>query len=456
MVHLISTDLHLSINTSTDLTFKRIFRFWVPLSATWLMMSAEGPFLSAIIARMLNPVFNLAAYGVAFSFAMIIEAPVILLMTASTALVKDLHTFKKLRNFTYALNTIATGLMLILNIPSIFYFITINLVNLPPEVAKLTHTALILLIPWPGAIGYRRFYQGILIRNNLTKRVAYGTIVRLSCMTLTALLLHFFTNAEGVVVGGGALAAGVTSEAIASKIMALGVIKKIRSGEIKSNERGNLTYRGIFKFYYPLALTSIITLGVQPMVTFFMGQSRMALESLAVLPVITSFVFIFRSIGLSFQEVGIALMGKNKQGYIPLRNFALMLGLIVISILGIIAFSPLANVWFHNISGLSIKLTDFAKLPLIIMVIMPGLSVLLSFQTAVLVESHNTKPITFSTITEFTGILLTMFIAIKYFNTIGVVAATMGFIIGRIGANLYLFPPYFKSLKPKSAIINQS
>jgi O-antigen/teichoic acid export membrane protein len=147
-------------------------------------------------------------------------------------------------------------------------------------------------------------------------------------------------------------------------------------------------------------------------------------------------------------------MGKSKEGYIPLRNFALMLGFIVISILGIIAFSPLANVWFHNISGLSIQLTDFAKLPLIIMVIMPGLSVLLSFQTAVLVESHNTKPITFSTITEFSGILITMFIAIKYFNAVGVVAATLGFIIGRIGANLYLFPPYFKSLKSKSAIIN--
>jgi hypothetical protein len=442
----------LSDDISDKLTFKRIFRFWVPLSATWLMMSVEGPFLSAIIARMLNPEFNLAAYGVAFSFAMIIEAPVILLMTASTALVKDLQAFRKLRNFTYALNTIATGLMFLLVVPSIFYFITIDLVKLPVEVAKLTHTALIILIPWPGAIGYRRFYQGILIRNNLTKRVAYGTVVRLSCMSLTALSLHFFTNVEGVVVGAGALAAGVTGEAIASKVMALGVLKKIKSGEIRTAESSNLTYRGIFKFYYPLALTSMITLGVQPMVTFFMGQSRMSLESLAVLPVISSFVFIFRSVGLSFQEVGIALMGKNKEGYVPLRNFAFMLGLIVISVLGIIAFTPLSNVWFYDVSGLSIQLTDFAKLPLIIMVIMPGLSVLLSFQTAVLVESHHTKPITFSTLMEFSGIILTMFISIKYFDLVGVVAATLGFIIGRIGANLYLFPPYFKALSDRPPI----
>ncbi len=432
---------------STDLTFKKIFRFWVPLSATWLMMSAEGPFLSAVIARMTNPEYNLAAFGVAFSFAMIIEAPVILLMTASTALVKDLHSFKKLRNFTYTLNAIETSLMLILIIPPLFYFITINLVKLPPEVAQLTHTGVIILLPWPGSIGYRRFYQGILIRNNLTKRVAYGTIVRLSAMSLTALFLHFFTNVEGIVVGASALSAGVMSEAATIKLMALGVIKRIKSGEFTSNEPEKITYKEIFKFYYPLALTSVITLAAQPMVTFFMGQSRMALQSLAVLPVITSFVFIFRSMGLSFQEVGIALMGNNKEGYKPLRNYALMLGTTVVAILGLIAFTPLSEVWFHNISGLSVELSEFAKLPLIIMAIMPGLSVLLSFQTAVLVWAHNTKPITFSTITEFSGIIITMFIAINFFDTVGVIAATLGFIIGRIGANIYLFPPYFKSLR---------
>ncbi len=41
-----------------------IFRFWLPLAATWIMMAAEGPFLAAVIARLPDPTFNLAAYGV--------------------------------------------------------------------------------------------------------------------------------------------------------------------------------------------------------------------------------------------------------------------------------------------------------------------------------------------------------------------------------------------------------
>ena len=437
-------------NLSETLTYKKIFRFWIPLSATWLMMSAEGPYLSAIIARMPNPEYNLASYGIAFAFAMIIEAPVILLMSASTALVADYFSFKKLRNFTFALILAVTCIIFIFITPSVFFYITITLMGLSRRVAELTHIAVICLIPWPGSIGYRRFYQGILIRNNLTRRVAYGTIVRLVFMSSSALFFHFFTSFSGSVVGSLALSMGVVSEAAASRLMAAGILKKIKSEAKGKIDTDSLGYPGIFKFYYPLALTSLITLGVQPMVTFFLGQSRMALESLAVLPVINSFVFIFRSFGLSFQEVGIALMGKNREGYVQLRNFASLVGLSVVGLLGIIAFSPLSRVWFHDISGLSMKLTNFAELPLMIMVLMPGLSVLLSFQTAVLVDSHNTKPITISTAIEFSGILLIMFLLIHIFSFVGVVAATIGFIIGRLGANAYLFVPYFKTLGNKN------
>ncbi len=437
------------MHSSEELTFKKILLFWIPLSATWLMMAAEGPFLSAIIARMINPEFNLAAFGVSISFAMIVEAPVILLMSASTALVKDVQSYTKLRNFTYVLNLCVTGIMLLFIIPSVFYFITINLIELPVEVAKLTHIAMILFIPWPAAIGYRRFYQGILIRHNLTRRVAYGTIVRLSSMALTGLALHFFTKVDGSVVGAGALASGVTCEAAASRIMAWKIVKKIKSGKISSTEKSDITYNQIFKFYLPLALTSLVSLGAQPMVTFFIGQSRMAIESLAVLPVINSFVFIFRSVGISFQEVGIALIGKNKEGYLPLRNFAIKLGIALVSFMGIIAVTPLANVWFHKISGLSVELTDFARFPLILMILMPGLAVLLSFETAILVESKNTKPITFSTVVEFTTIVIIMFLSIKIFNWVGAVAASLGFMAGMIGANTYLFPPFVHSIKSR-------
>lgn len=422
-----------------NLTSSKIFKFWFPLAATWLMMSLEGPFIAAIIARLPEPKFNLAAYGVAFSFALVIEAPVIMILSAATALVKDSFSYQRLKNFTYLLNGLISGLMIIFLIPPIFDFIAIDLIALPDNVADLTYIACIILLPWPGTIGYRRFYQGILIRENFTRRVAYGTLVRLLAMSLTALVLYYFYDVEGVVVGASALTAGVTIEALVSKLMCLKIIKSLKS---KNIPEARISYREIIKFYYPLALTSLLGLGVHPFVTFFIGQSRMAIESLAVLPVVNSLVFIFRSAGLSYQEVGIALIGEKGEGFQPLKRFARNLAFISTGLLMVIAFTPLAIIWFRDISGLSQELTDFAKLPLFIISIIPALSVLISFQRSILVAYKNTTPITPATGIEVIGIIIVLLILISGLSFVGAVAAMVAFVLGRIGAITYLYPPY--------------
>ena len=428
-----------------QLTYKKIFYFWLPLAATWLMMSVEGPYLAALIARTSKPEFNLAAYGVAYSLALIIEAPIIMIMSASVALVKNKQTFIKLKNYTYVANGILTIFMVLLVIPDVFYFITEDLIELPSEVARLTHVATIILIPWPGAIGYRRFYQGLLIKNNLTRRVAYGTIIRLSAMSLTGLILFLSGTFNGVVIGAAALSSGVILEAASSRFMVKEVIKKLLLNNTSLEQ--SITYREITKFYYPLALTSLIGLGVQPLVTFFVGQSRMAIESLAVLPVVTSFVFIFRALGLSYQEVMIALIGEKKEAANQLIKFALFLSVILVSILALFAFSPLAEFWFITVSGLSTSLSDFARLPLMIMFFFPALTVLISIQRGILVSDKNTKPVTIATAIEFSFIVIALLILITYLNLVGAVAATIAFVIGRIASNLYLSSVSIRSLR---------
>jgi O-antigen/teichoic acid export membrane protein len=430
---------------STNLTLKSIFIFWLPLSLTWLMMSLEGPFIAAVIARLIEPKFNLAAYGVAFSFALIAESPIIMIMSASTKLVKSNNTYKKLKNFTFTLNGIITLIMLTGLLPPVFDFITLNLIGLPKEVAILTYKASFVLLPWPAAIGFRRFYQGILISSNKTKFVALGTAVRLISMATTALILYHLHITTGAVTGALSLSVGVSLEAIATYLMSVNSIKNL----ISSNNTESISYLQIVKFYYPLAITSILALGVHPIVTFFLSKSRLPVESLAVLPVVNSLVFIFRSMGLSYQEVGIALIGNNFENLKKLKQFALILGISSSLALSIIAFSPLSKLWFHNISGLSELLTSIAITPTKIMVLFPALSVLISWQRSILVSSKNTKPITMASVLEISGIVFGLFITIKYFNLIGVTAAAISFLTGRTFANLYLHKHYSKIVNVK-------
>ncbi|MBE3132024.1 MAG: hypothetical protein IMZ55_01000 [Acidobacteria bacterium] len=430
------------MSPAEPLTERGILRFWAPLAATWLMMSVEGPFIAAIIARLGDPAFNLAAYGVAFSFAMIIEAPIIMIMSATTALVRDRHSFITLRRFIYSLNVIIKAVMAIALVPPVFRFITIGLMGLPPPIARLTHVATALLLPWPAAIGYRRFYQGVLVRHKLTRRVAYGTVVRLVAMSGTALALDLFTSFPGVYVGALALSAGVTMEAVASRLMARGVVNGLVGGPGMAEAGGpRLTTRRVVWFYYPLALTSMLAIGINPLVSFFLGRSRFPIESLAVLPVVTSLVFLFRSAAIAYQEVCIALAGDQGEHAEALAGFARKLGAVTTLGLAIVAFTPLTTVWFQQVSGLSSELAGFAIVPVRVLCLMPALEVILSFERGLLVHAHRTRLITWATAVEVTTIVAVLVVGIRVLDLVGVVAATAGLLAGRSASTLFLVAP---------------
>ena len=426
------------------LTYRRIFLFWGPLALTWLMMAFEQPFLISFVARLSDAKVNLAAFGIAGSFAMIIEAPIIMLMSASTALVTGQHSYRRLKLFTDMLNLGVTIVQLIMLIPPVFNFIVIRLMEVPEDIAAIAHTALLIFLPWAASIGYRRFYQGILIRNNLTRRVTYGTLVRLSVIVIMGLALYS-AGIPGAYVGAGAMSVAVLSEAIATRMMASGTLKSLAGKE--DTENGTINLRSIARFYYPLALTSILSLGVHPFVTFFLGRSRMPVESLAVLPVVNSLVFIFRSMGLSFQEVNIALIGKERQNYRILRRYAVYLGVAVTVLISVMAFTPLANLWFVNVSGLSSELADMSYLPLKIMILLPALTVLLNFQRSLMVINGTTGPISKATAVELIGIIAVLLLCVVFLDLIGVVAASIAFIAGKTISNLYLAPRQAAAVK---------
>lgn len=426
------------MNQAPNLTQRQIFLFWLPLAATWLMMSMEGPFLSAVIARLASPEYNLAAFGVAFSFALLTESPVIMMLSAATALVTDRTSYLRLRNFTHGLNAIVTAALGVLLLPPVFDVVARRLIELPEPVAARTWLALVVLLPWPATIGYRRFYQGVLIRHGQTRRVAYGTVIRLAAMASTALALVRWTDVEGAVVGGAALTAGVTAESLTSRLMAGRAIRSLLIGQEDSSPA--MGYGEISRFYLPLALTAMLALGIHPLVTFFVGHGRLPIESLAVLPVINSLVFVFRSLGLAFQEVGIALMGDRGEHFLALRRFAWTLGAVLVAGLGLIAWTPLGRVWFETVSGLSAELASFALTPTRILVLIPGLAVVLSFQRAVLVRRKRTLSVTLATVIEVGGAVAVLTVGIFAVGAVGVVAAASALLIGRLGANLFLAP----------------
>jgi hypothetical protein len=431
--------------SSDRLGFRRILAFWAPLAATWLMMAVEGPYVAAIIARLADPTLNLAAYGVAFSFAFIFEAPIIMVMTASNALVADRDSFLRLRRFVYALNALLSGTVAVAVIPPLFRFVTDGLIGLPPDVARLTHIATALLVPWPAAIGYRRFYQGILVRHHMPRRVAYGTVVRLVAMSASAVAIAITTHIPGACIGSLALLTGVVAEAAASRWMARHLVHDLlrggESGVHVSRGEHALTTRHIIAFYYPLALTSLIAIAVNPLVTFFLGRSRSALDSLAAVPVITGFVFMFRSGAIAYQEVAVALLGPARRHERPIARVALVLAMASALTLAAILFTPLAFVYFARIAGLPPDLARFAIWPARVLALVPALDYLLTFQRSRLILARQTRVITVAAAVEAITVSAALFVGISMMGLVGALAATCALFAGRIAGNAFLLLP---------------
>jgi hypothetical protein len=417
------------------LTSGRIARFWLPLEATWLMMAAEGPFLAAVIARLTDPKENLAAFAVASALAWIVESPIIMMLSASNALVRDAVAYRKLRRFSFVLNASITAVMVVLITPPVFDLVARGIMGLTPDVAGLAGRSMIFLVLWPAAIGFRRFYQGILIRNGRPEAVTWGTVIRLATMAATGLVAALVFRLPGASVGAAALGAGVIAEGAASWAMARPTVRALicRTDDDCAFGR-SLTAAAVVRFYAPLALTSFLSFFVNPLTTFFLARGRMPLESLAVLPVIVGLAFVFRTAGIAMQEVVIALVGDAGENRPILSRFSMRLGLASSAGLAVILYSPLAAVWYGTVSGLAPDLAAFALLPGGLLVLLPFLESILSYERGVLVKSNRTTPISVAVACQLAVTTAVFALTVLALRTAGAVAVgpalTAGYVAG--------------------------
>jgi hypothetical protein len=375
---------------NSPLSLSRIFKVWIPLAASWLLMGMELPVLSAIVARLVEPEINLAAYGgIVFPLALIIEAPVIMLLAASTALSKDWASYKKLHNYMMLAGGLLTTLHLLVALTPIYYFVAEGLLDAPPEIIEPARIGLVIMTPWTWTIAYRRLHQGIMIRFGHTNIIGIGTGVRLGMDILVA-SIGYFLGLPGIVVATSAVASGVTAEAIYIGFR----VRPVLRVDLKPAPavQPALTYRAFFVFYLPLVMTSLLTLLIQPLGSAALSRMPRALESLAAWPVISGLIFMLRSMGVAFNEVVVALLDEHLSTK-PLRRFTMLLSIGTTGILFIIAATPLSRLWLENFSGLSPELADLARNGLWFGFLLPGLNSLQSWYQGALLNSGKTRGI---------------------------------------------------------------
>ena len=424
------------MDTTKQISFRTILSNWWPLALSWFLMALELPALSAIVARLENPRINLAAYGgIVFPLALIIEAPIIMLLAASTALSKDWISYQKIRRFMHTASAALSALHILVVSTPLYYFVTRTLIGSPEEIIEPARIGLIIMLPWTWAIAYRRFNQGVLIRFGHTVTVGKGTFIRLSADLIMLIGGFMIGTIPGIVVATSAVAAGVICEAIYIGIKVRPVIES--QLKLQPAIKPELTRPAFLEYYLPLALTSLITLMSQPLISSALSRMPNALDSLAIWPVLSGLLFMIRSLGVAYNEVAVTLLEK-KGAYMRLRTFAIFLASGTSLLLLLVAITPLGAFWMQNLSALPLSLTNLARSALWFSLLIPGANALQSWYQGLLLHSGKTRGIPEAVVIFLAITILVYLWGIFQKDIPGIYIGTAGFSLGMAGQALWL------------------
>ncbi len=372
------------------LTTKKILKTWLPLVASWMLMSMELPTINAISARLADPKINLAAYGgVTFPIALTIEAPVLMLLAASTALSRDWYSYQKLKKITLWMGVILSLVHVLVAVTPIYDFIVTVLLQAPQEVIEPARRGLLFLSPWTIAIAYRRFQQGTMIRFGHSKIVGEITIVRL--VTVSVVLAVGFTlkTIPGASLAGLAQGLGVSFEAIYAGLRARKILPEIKAAPPVAD---TFSTRKFMVFYIPLALTSWLWLLWQPLISGAVSRMPNPIDSLATWSVVTGLLFVFRSPGVAFNEAVVALL-EERRSFQALRKFVWLASAITLGFALLIVLTPFSEWWFTRFANLPANLVPLAMNVLAIGVPLTIISLFINFYQGIIVYFGKTRAV---------------------------------------------------------------
>jgi len=371
---------------------REIFWFWAPLFASWLLMTAEGPIISAAINRLPDEVIMLAAQGIVMSLSVTIESPVINLLATSTALVRDRASYLLVRRFTLHLSVLVTAVAAAVAFTPLFDLVVLNWLGTPAPVAYWVLPGMQIMTLWSAAIAWRRFLQGVLIHCGQTRKVAWGTLVRLLVSGGTAVSLALWSGWPGVILGATALMAGVVAEAIYATLAVRPLLRTELAAAPPADDEPPLTYSALFWFHLPLAATSLLVLLAQPLVTFSLARLDQPTESLAAWPVLFQIMLMARAAALALPEAVIAL-SKGRTNFLPLRRFSFSLTTAVTLLTLLFVATPLNRFYIFVVQDMEPDVGRLAQSSLALFVLFPGLAVLTSWLRGLLIKSRLTREV---------------------------------------------------------------
>lgn len=409
-----------------------LLRLYLPLALSFELMMLEGPSVQWAIGRLPQIPTNLAAWGLTMQLSLLIESPVIMLLATATALVKNTDTFLALRTFMLRIALGCTIVTAAIAFTPLLDFICLSLLGQPTPIVEASRLPLQLMLLWSAAIAWRRFHQGVLVRQGRTALVTYGTAIRLASVVLPALALVAWGKLSGAATAAIAIMVGVLAEALSASSFARPVIRSLPT----HTDDDPLSQKAIAAFHTPLAMTTLLTLAAQPLTSAAIARLPFATQTLAAAPVMFSALLLLRGWGFAVQEITVAQLKKGTTPEATLSRFASLIGVSSTLATLLLALTPLCE-RYASALGVPADLHSLVRQGILWGALLPLIAAISSFVRGVLVARQHTQPI-------YRGMALGLTIQVLVLVA-GVVAkfpalplAALAFTLGGIAETAYL------------------
>lgn len=382
---------------------------FVPLAASWLLMSLETPICSSIISRTPNQNPQLAGLLVMMSISLWIESPVIDLLSTSTTLAAGKQSLLTLRRFSLWMMLLCTVVHVGFCLGPFYDLYMSKVLHAPQQVIDICRLPLITMIPWSASIGWRRWLHGLLIRARQTKAIGIGTFIRLISVTTTGLVLLHFTEWTGLQIAATALVSSVFVEAVFIHYAARKIVREMMNSD---DSEKNLALKEILTFHYPLTFSTMVVMTTQPLVGMALFHVFNPIVQSAAWQLALTIASPLRSVTAALVELTIVFAGVSTENS-AMKWFSLRVG---IWCSGLLLFVRLSNLdlWiFRSVITAKPEVIDVAHTGLLVCCALPLVSAVLCYirgrLTALRANSYRLISITFGLL----GIGITLFVGLN-------------------------------------------
>ena len=198
---------------NSPLTLRRFTRFYAPLAATSLLLTATNPLLTSAMSRSVNPAIALAGFGVAFSFCGVLYSPLLIGQQVAATKLLSGSRFGPIHRLWLQLGIILSLVAVAVGFSPLGVVVFSDLMGVSGDIFDEARAAIVLLAPVPILTALRAVHQGRLVAGHRTHPIALATGARTAVLALVAVTLTVSTPG-GAWVGAAAFSLGLLVETI--------------------------------------------------------------------------------------------------------------------------------------------------------------------------------------------------------------------------------------------------